>query len=127
MDWLLRYTDPSIDWSYATVTLIVRFIGVFVVMAVVQAALQIASAVIIRLESRGAAPATAPAHALVSLDLSAMAEHEAELDGSAMAAIGLALTLEAQQQVASSRIAGAEATAHGPSAWALAGRMRGLR
>lgn len=123
MDWLLRYADPSIDWNYAMVTLVVRFIGVFIVMAVVQVALQAASVVVRRIE---APDGREEAPALVSLELSAMAAHEAELDGPAVAAIALALSLEEQQQAAARR-SSSPAAAGKPSAWAMAGRLRGLR
>lgn len=54
MDWLLQYTDPSIDWGYAMSTLVVRFLGVFVVLGIVQAAIQVASRVIGAFEGHAA-------------------------------------------------------------------------
>lgn len=54
MDWLLQYTDPSIDWGYAMSTLVVRFLGVFVVLGIVQAAIQVASRVIGAIEGQAA-------------------------------------------------------------------------
>ena len=55
MDWLLQYADPSIDWGYASVTLIVRFIGVVVVMFVMQVALQVSSRIIGVIDARARA------------------------------------------------------------------------
>lgn len=130
MDWLFTYTDPSIDWNYASVTLVVRFIGVFIVMALVQVALQAASHVIHRIESRPAAPSGSPVAAPVmsSLNLPARSGHEDEFDGAAVAAIGLALSVEAAQRSAASRRAqAAPASTGGTSAWGMAGRLRGLR
>lgn len=123
MDWLFRFADPSIDWNYAMVTLVVRFIGVFVVMAVVQVALQASSLVIHRIEARTAAPAQVEAQEVVSLDLSAIAAGDAETDGATVAAIALALALDEQK----GRAAVAPPSTGRPSAWAIAGRMRSLR
>lgn len=130
MDWLFAYTDPTIDWEYAMLTLVVRFIGVFVVMALVQVALQTASHVIRRIEARSArhAAAAKPTPAVVSLDVSSIAAHEAELDGPAVAAIGLALALEAGAGAAATggRSPGATVPARA-SAWGMSARLRGLR
>ncbi|MFN2425784.1 MAG: hypothetical protein ABR587_05005 [Candidatus Binatia bacterium] len=130
MDWLFAYTDPSIDWNYAMVTLVVRFIGVFVVMALVQVALQAASHVIHRIEARPEAKAASrgPEPAVSSLTLSAVAGHEDEFDGAAIAAIGLALSEEAaERSAASRRTLAAPPSSGGTSAWGMSGRLRGLR
>lgn len=134
MDWLFAYADPTIDWDYAMITLVVRFIGVFVVMAAVQVAMQSASRAIQAVESRTArnkaakAAAAAPAP-MMSLDISAIAEGEAALDGRTVAAIGLALSLEAEQKAAAARRRSAAAHPAGAkaSAWGLSARLRGLR
>lgn len=142
MDWLFARADPTIDWNYAMITLVVRFIGVFVVMAVVQVAMQAASRAIQAVESRtalraaaataAASPSAAPAASpmpMMSLDVSAMADGDAVLDGRTVAAIGLALSLEAEQEAAAARRLSAAAQGLGgkASAWRLSGRLRGLR
>lgn len=126
MDWLFQYSDPTIDWPYAMVTLIVRFIGVFLVMAVMQVALQIAARAVGFIESRPARGAAKPHHeAVASLDLSAMAAAEVDQSGAVAAAIGLALALE--EEAALSRAAPASRAPTGPSPWAMTGRMQQLR
>ena len=131
MDWLLTYADPTIDWEYAMVTLVVRFIGVFVVMALVQVGMQTASRVIMTMEARAARPKKADVRsttpAMSSLDVSAMADAESGLDGHAVAAIGLALALEAERRAGASPMVVAVRGAGAPSAWAMSGRMRGMR
>jgi phage tail sheath gpL-like len=79
MDWLFQYTDPSVDWDFAMSTLVVRFVGVFVVMGIVQVAIQGASRVIGAVEARGAERASATADEVAAAipavpDLSATAE-----------------------------------------------------
>lgn len=126
MDWLLRYADPSIDWNYAMVTLVVRFIGVFIVMAVIQVALQAAARAVGFVETREAR-ARAPkvtAEPVASLDISAIAEGEAALDAAAVAAIGLVLERESGARPTAAVPARPPA---GPSPWAMAGRLQHLR
>ncbi|MFN2376794.1 MAG: hypothetical protein ABR538_09670 [Candidatus Binatia bacterium] len=133
MDWLFTYADPTIDWNYAMITLVVRFIGVFVVMAVVQIAMQTASKGIRIVETRAAQKAAggAPAVAapMMSLDISAIADGDAILDGRTVAAIGLALSMEAEQKTAAARRLSAASHPSGAraSAWGLSARLRGLR
>jgi hypothetical protein len=111
MDWLVRYADPTLDWSYALVTLVVRFAGVFVVMLVMQAALQVAAAAVARIERRRRRAAPPPPAA-------ARPRADAGLDDDVVAAIGLALALEG----------GGAPTAPSPrvSPWVIAGRMESL-
>jgi len=121
MDWLLQYSDPSIDWSYAMITLVVRFVGVFVVMLVMQVALQASAQAVRWIESRPRPGSNdAPPEPVRSLEISAAAKRQVELDASVVAAIGLALELESR---ARSR---PKAAGDGPSSWAMAGRMRQL-
>ena len=96
MDWLFRFADPSIDWHYAMATLLVRFIGVFAVMIVMQIALQIAAAVVRQIEKPGepALPGGAPAAlAEIGAPTEPPVVEEEGLDGATAAAIGLALAL----------------------------------
>lgn len=133
MDWLFTYADPTIDWDYAMITLVVRFIGVFVVMAAVQVAMQSASRAIQAVESRTArravaATAVAAPAPMMSLDVSAIADGDATLDGRTVAAIGLALSLEAEQKASAARRLTASPSPGGQaSAWGLSGRLRGFR
>jgi hypothetical protein len=115
MDWLLQWADPGVDWSYAIITLIVRFAGVFAVMLVMQVVLALAARGVRMIEGRtpGASrpddPAVTPA---------AWGEPAAGLSDGAVAAIGVALALE-RRGVAVPRPARA-------SAWAMAGRLAQL-
>lgn len=124
MDWLLTFADPTIDWNYAMVTLVVRFIGVFIVMLVMQVALQISSVAVRRIEARQAAAAEVAAAPQPAAPAVVKAGEPAEptpslVDDATAAAIGLALALEAQASASS----GTEA---GPSSWAVAGRLAQL-
>jgi hypothetical protein len=116
MDWLFTYADPNLDWNYAIITLLVRFIGVFVVMLVMQVALQLSAQVVRRIEgvsAKSAAAEQAPAPA--SLDMG-LGESD-ELDPAVVAAIGLAIGLGSS---APPRIGvGGEA-----SRWSTAGRLQ---
>lgn len=116
MDWLFRYADPSIDWGYAMVTLLVRFIGVFIVMFVMQMALQAASFVVGRIERRGEEPDAVPA--TVTAGTTSTAPAEAGVGDATLAAIGLALALESR--------AGATGPPGGTSQWGIAGRVQQL-
>ncbi len=122
MDWLFQYADPSIDWDYAMITLIVRFIGVFFVMLAMQVALQVSSRVVQRIEAKETAgvgatsqapPAGAPPPA------PAVAAVEDDLDEITAAAIGAALAME-------TRAPAGRANAGDASAWAVAGRLQQL-
>lgn len=118
MDWLFRFADPNIDWTYAMVTLLVRFIGVFVVMFVMQVALQISSRLVRAYEGRETArPAPAVAEPLAMPALSAPSAP----DEATLVAVGLALALEARPAPAADLAGGP-----GPSPWAMAGRLRQL-
>jgi hypothetical protein len=115
MDWLFRFADPSIEWSYAFITLMVRFIGVFVVMFVMQIALQVAAFAVRRIEGvqvDAGGPAAEPVRAAPP-----PAVLPSEVDEGTVAAIGLALALE-------SRVAPPPAA--GTSPWAAAGRLAQL-
>lgn len=117
MNWLFHYADPTIDWDYAMVTLVVRFIGVFIVMAVIQVALQLSSRLVAVVESR-----SAPAEATVAAPAAttAIAPQETALDEATAAAIAMALALEAR--------AGSVPPAPGTtSPWGVAGRLQQLR
>jgi hypothetical protein len=117
VDWLLRYADPTIDWDYAMVTLVVRFIGVFVVMAVIQVALQFAARLVAMVERRGAVAATSGSPP-AALSIATPAPNE--IDEATVAAIGAALALEA-------RAGSAPPTPGATSSWGLAGRIQQLR
>jgi hypothetical protein len=134
MDWLLTYADPNLDWPYALSTLLVRFIGVFVVMFVMQVAMQ-ASALAVRWwenrEARAPAPLAAPsapaAAAPVSMQgviddasVAAAALAVAASDEAVVAAVAAALAIEARPS------ARGEGAAGSPSPWAVAGRLQQL-
>ena len=116
MDWLLQHTDPSVNWSYALITLVVRFVGVFVVMLVMQVALQLSARVIRMIETRGVDDSTD--QPVASLDVSALAKNQAPIDWRIIAAIGLAFDLEAQ-----ARVRRGSPTVL-PSSWTVSGRLR---
>ncbi len=113
MDWLLRFADPTIEWDYALITLTVRFVGVFVVMFVMQVALQASARLVQRIERRRKALVAATLAAPTPFD------EEAEPDGATAAAIGLALALEGRRPAPG-------VAASGSSSWAIAGRMQRL-
>ncbi len=121
MDWLFTFADPTIDWNYAMITLLVRFIGVFFVMAAMQIALQVSSRVIRRIEAPvGAAPAPAAGVASSAPSEAATVAAAAEdgVDELTAAAIGLALALEARPPTG--------AADAGTTSWAAAGRIQQL-
>ena len=122
-DWLFTYTDPSIDWDYAMITLVVRFIGVFLVMGVMQVALQVSSRVVRRIESRAEAAPAAPAAVIAATAAGPESPNEVAdgVDAVTAAAIGLALALE-QRSTSGTTIAPVAST----SAWAAAGRLHQL-
>jgi len=121
MDWLFTYADPTIDWNYAMITLVVRFIGVFVVMGVMQVALQISSVAVRRYEARSEPmPAEAPAPQVESP--AAPIAADSGLDDATAAAIGTALEIEFRSAPA---VAPGQA-GEGGSAWASAGRWQQL-
>lgn len=120
MDWLLRYVDPSVEWDYALVTLMVRFIGVFVVMFVMQIALQLSSRLVMMYERRGESAAAPPPPAATAAAAPSVAV-PGVLDDTELAAIGLALALEARPPTAPFADVGS-----GSSPWAVAGRMQQL-
>lgn len=123
MDWLFQYSDPSLDWGYAMTTLLIRFIGVFVVMFVMQVFLQASARAVAWIEGRGAArPPDAPPAAQPAAEEPRTGDLDAtSIDPRVVAAIGLALQLESRQ---SRRRPPATAP---PSPWAMAGRMAQLR
>jgi hypothetical protein len=118
MDWLFRYADPTIDWNYAMITLLVRFIGVFIVMLVMQLALQASSRILRLYERRGESTGASPAVAAFEEPLA----EAAGIEDAELAAIALALALEARPPVAAALESGA-----GPSPWSVAGRMQQLQ
>lgn len=121
MDWLFTYADPTIDWDYAMITLVVRFIGVFVVMGVMQVALQVSSVVVRRYEARSEPmPAAAPASQVQSP--AAPIATVSGLDDATAAAIGTALEIEFRSAPA----VAAGRAGEGGSAWAAAGRWQQL-
>jgi len=124
-DWLFSGVLPEVaeQWDYAMITLVVRFIGVFVVMAIMQVALQASARGVKALEKRqankGPSPSTPAASAPVLFEVDAPTTTEAGLDAATLAAIGLALALESRQPVAG-------ATVGGPTVWSAGWRMRQL-
>jgi hypothetical protein len=119
-DWLFYFADPTIDWDYAVVTLFVRFIGVFGVMVIMQAALQLAAVGVHRYEARGAAAAAAAVMPL-SGEISADSEQLLAAEGgedSVIAAIALALEIEGRRTP--------QHVVDGSSPWAMAGRLQQL-
>ena len=118
MDWLFTFADPTIDWDYAMITLVVRFIGVFFVMAAMQVALQVSSMVIRRIEAPAEVAAAATVVTAPSDTPPAAAAVEEGVDELTAAAIGLALALESRPAAGAS-----DATT---TAWASAGRIQQL-
>ncbi len=116
MDWLFAYARPDIDWNYALVTLTVRFAGVFVVMAVMQVALQAASFGVRMLERYHRRLAVTPEP--VAGDI---LKDEAGIDEETAVAIGLALDLELRKAPGELPV-----PSRAGSAWSMAGRMEQL-
>ncbi len=124
MDWLFTYADPNIDWNYASITLVVRFIGVFFVMGAMQVALQISSRIVQRIEAPSTAtavPVVAPVPVVTSTAHAPAAAADDKVDDTTAAAIGMALALEARPAVSVS----AEGAPGSP--WASAGRIHQLQ
>lgn len=122
MDWLLQYTHPSVDWNFAIVTLIIRFIGVFIVLFFIQIALQLASKCVRYIEKREmnsrAASLASTQQAVV--DKSKVRQNTG-LDDATVAAIALALEIE-------TRASRSRSSGSGHSvAWSIAGRMNQVR
>jgi hypothetical protein len=124
-DWLFAGVLPEVAerWDYAMITLVVRFIGVFVVMFMMQVALQASAGVVRTLEKRQAAnvpsiPNSVP-QASSLIDVGTNTSERSGLDDATAAAIGLALALESRQP------SSAPSTG-GPSAWASPWRIRQL-
>jgi hypothetical protein len=118
-DWIFSGVLPEVAerWDYAVITLVVRFIGVFVVMGVMQIALQASARVVRTVEKRQAPPIPANSVPIVESSPAAAEIDQAGLGDATVAAIGLALALESRQPSAA-------APTGGPSAWSSAWRMR---
>jgi hypothetical protein len=124
-EWLFSGVLPEVSdqWDYAMITLVVRFIGVFVVMAIMQIALQVSARGVKAWENRQARTgqiASAPvAAAPAPVELETRATTESGVNEAAIAAIGLALALESRRPVAGP-------AAGGPTVWSTGWRMRQL-
>ena len=106
------------------VTLVVRFIGVFVVMLAMQGALMIAAKVVQRIEEEEVpVVAGVTSGEAVAVDTAPVVDGVAAVpsgvDDATAAAIGLALAMEARRAPASASEAGS-------SSWAVAGRLQQL-
>jgi hypothetical protein len=112
--WLFQYADPDLDWGYALITLLVRFIGVFVVMLSMQVALQVAARAVKVIERRREAAAAGPPAPLAVMKSGDLPEPA--LDEATVAAIGIALALESGRPPLTAR--------RPTSPWALAGRVQ---
>ncbi|MBI9074987.1 MAG: hypothetical protein JEZ02_06210 [Desulfatibacillum sp.] len=55
----LRRNDPDFDWNYALYTLIIRFVGIFIVLGFIQVIMQISGRFFTRLEQKKKAQAQA--------------------------------------------------------------------
>jgi len=119
MDWLLQNTHPSVDWNFALITLLIRFIGVFVILLFIQIALQIASRSVRYFENRKARKPIA--EDAVESDSQQAEESETAIDTATVAAIGMALALE------NSNAQGKGSGAARSAAWSIAGRMNQVR
>ena len=119
LEWLLQNTDPSVDWNHALITLFIRFIGVFVVLAFIQVALQVGSRVVHWIERRKQASDAPPKPVTVA---QAAKSARASVDTAVVAAIGLALELEYDAMINVSSNGTSDV-----STWAIAGRMNQVR
>jgi len=117
VDWVvaqLHGLNPDVDWNYALITLAVRFIGVFVVMLVMQIALQVAARAVRLIEARREAKAVA---ATVGAEQAvATVPEPTGTDQAAIAAIAMAFALEGERRAAVSIVAPSF------SPWSMAGR-----
>jgi hypothetical protein len=107
-------------WGYAIGTLVIRFFGVFLVLAVLQIGMQVASRVFRLLEARAARATTEAAAAVAALP-SAFEGAAPPVDAGIAAAIGLALRLHLSAQEAREPL---QLSTTGVSAWTLHGRDR---
>ena len=55
----LRRSDPDFDWNYALYTLIIRFVGIFIVLGVIQIIMQVSGRFFVRLDQKKKAQAQA--------------------------------------------------------------------
>ncbi len=53
----LSINDPEFDWNYALYTLIIRFVGIFIVLGVIQVIMQISGRLFVRYEEKKKAQA----------------------------------------------------------------------
>jgi hypothetical protein len=124
-DWVFSGMLPEVaeQWDYAMITLIVRFVGVFVVMAAMQVALQASAYGVRAVEKRQAKAALAnsiPAPAAPApVEVEARTTTESGLNDATVVAIGLGLALESRRPAAGPAAAG-------PPIWSTGWRMRQL-
>jgi hypothetical protein len=124
-DWVFSGVLPEVskEWDYAMITLVVRFVGVFVVMAAMQIALQASARGVRAWESRqaknaGAAPVSVTTTAVPS-EVVAQTTPASGLNDATIAAIGLSLALESRRPAAGP-------AAGAPTVWSTGWRMRQL-
>lgn len=123
-EWVFSGVLPEVSerWDYAMITLIVRFVGVFVVMAAMQVALQASARGVRALEKRQAKASrddSVPVAAPAPVEVAAHETIESALNDATVAAIGLALALESRRPAAGP-------AAGGPPVWSTGWRMRQL-
>lgn len=121
LEWVTSGARPDLNWTYALITLMFRFVAVFVVLWLIQAGLQLSAYLIRRSERSHDERAPHGSGGAAGAAQDARAPDDVTLDAATVAAIGLALELEGQTEAV--RIASERA----PSPWAMAGRARQLR
>lgn len=117
LEWLMQRAQPDLDWNYAMITLVVRFIAVFVVLWVIQGAMQLSAYFLgddEQAEAGGSPTTTSSASDEVVAD-------SGKPDDLTLAAIAIALELESQPEA--TRVPDDRKT----STWAVAGRVTGQR
>jgi hypothetical protein len=117
LEWITSGAQPDLDWGYALITLVFRFVAVFFVLWLIQLGMQLSARVIRRIEA-GEAATTADRERRVGEG--APTATPDGIDAKTIAAIGVALELDSLPEAV--RIE----DQRGPSAWSLAGRAHQL-
>ncbi|MCA9772329.1 MAG: hypothetical protein KC466_07965 [Myxococcales bacterium] len=122
--WGIFWTHPCVDWGHGVVALMIRLVGIFVLLALVQIGMQTASFFIMRFEggkSRRTGPkagATPPAPKAAP----ATPDAAAGVSGAVVAAIAAALEMESGVGVLPDEVLASS----GSTSWSYAGRAASM-
>ena len=125
--------EPAFSWSYALSTLFIRFFGIFLVLGILQIALQVSGRVFRVMDERREAKDTVKTAPVVkevpgtpAAVESTTTEDKEDGEAKVAAAIGVALHLYAAEKAAASRGAAAANIESFATGWRVAGRLSQL-